>query len=129
MKFKSIITTTAASASAILLPILAYAQGTFSATYFTDFLGQVKTIMKAIVPLLITAAVIIFFYEIVMFIKSKDKGDATKVEAARNGIIWSLVALFIMLSWLGVVRILQSATGTANQGDTIDQGDVPQVTF
>ncbi len=129
MKFKSFIKTTLASASVAALPLLASAQGTFQSTYFTQFLDQVKTIMKAVIPLLITAAIIIFFYEIVMFIKSKDKGDAAKAEAARMGIVWSLVAIFIMLSFLGIIRILQSATGTANQGDTIDQADIPQVTF
>ncbi len=126
MKFKSFIKKAAALAT--LLPSFAFAQNNFNATYFTNFLTEIKKIMQAIVPLLITAAIIIFFYEIVMFIKSKDKGDAAKIEAARNGIIWSLVALFIMLSFLGIIRIFQGATGTG-QGGNIDATDVPLVTF
>ena len=126
MKFKSLIKKAAVGSA--FLPMLAFAQNTFNATYFTSFLNQIKTIMQAVVPLLITGAIIIFFYEIVQFIRSKDKGDAAKAEAARMGIIWSLVALFIMLSFLGIIRILQGATGTQNPGN-INATDVPVVSF
>lgn len=126
MKFKSFIKK--AVALSTLLPAFAFAQGTFTSTYFTSLLAQLKTIMQAVVPLLITAAIIVFFYELIQFILNKDKGDAAKLKTVRDGMIWSLVAIFVMLSFLGIIRIAQTLTGTRNPGN-INATDIPIVTF
>lgn len=114
--------------SAFAFPIFAFAQNQFNSAYFTNFLDQIKKILQSIVPVLITLAIVFFFWELVMFIKARSKGEAKEVKSAREGIIWALVAIFIMLSFLGFVRILQGITGTGNSGN-INATDVPVVTF
>lgn len=116
-------------ATILAVPAFALAAGNqFQATYFTNFLSQLKQILQNIVPVLITLAIVVFFWEVVMFIKAKKDGNATEVTSARNGLLWAILAIFLMLSFLGIVRILQGITGTGNSGN-IDSTDVPVVTF
>lgn len=111
-----------AFATVLAIPAFAFAANQFEATYFIDFLDQLKLILKNVVPLLITVAIIVFFYELIMFISKKKQGDATKAEEARKGLFWSIIALFLMMSFWGVVQILQQITGTGNAGN-IDSTD------
>jgi len=121
-------TTLLGSLGGILTPVFfAFAQQT-QTNYITNFIQQIKTILTTVIPLLITIAIVMFFIQLIMFIWAKNKGEAEKTTDAKKGIMWSLVALFIMLSFLGIIRILQGVTGANNQGN-IDANDIPIVTF
>jgi uncharacterized membrane protein (GlpM family) len=68
------------------------------------FLGSV------LIPLLITLALVAFFWNIVKSIyKSGEKADAVK--DGKMMLIWGVIALFVMISVWGLVGILTDTLG------------------
>ena len=65
-------------------------------------------LMNKLIPVLIGAAVIAFLWGVVKFIFSDD-GPAKS--DAKNFMVWGLVALFVMVSVWGLVRILSDTLG------------------
>lgn len=108
-------------------PMIVFAQNN-NASYIVTAIQKLKSILNSIIPLLITVAIIVFFYELIMFIKTKKDGDAEKTKGYKAGLWWSIVALFLMFSFMGVIRILQGITGTGG-GNVITPYDVPQITI
>lgn len=74
-----------------------------------------------IIPLLVGVAVVAFMYGIIQYFLNPENEEKRK--QGKSYITWGLVALFIMISFWGIVRIAQ------NTFDTQDQGSVkiPQV--
>jgi len=66
--------------------------------FFTCFLAN------AIVPLLFTVAMTIFIWGVVQFIANADNEEKRK--KGRTFMIWGIVALFVMVSVWGLVKIL-----------------------
>ena len=116
------------TSAVIAMPFFASAQGTLNTTFFEDAIIKFRRLLNLITPVIITLAIIFFLWSLLKFIRSKADGKAEDVKQARMGIIWSIVAIFIMLSFLGIVRILQGITGTQNAGNITNQ-DLPVVTF
>lgn len=116
------------TSAVMAMPFFASAQGTLNTSFFVDAITKVRQLLNLVSPIIITLAIIAFLWSLLKFIRSKADGKAEDVKQARMGIIWSIVAIFIMLSFLGFVRILQGITGTQNAGNITSQ-DLPQVTF
>lgn len=67
------------------------------------------------VPLLIGLAVLAFFWFLVEFIwKGKDSPDHYK--KSRTGMIWSLVAIFVMVSVWGIIMFIGGVLGIGQGG-------------
>lgn len=106
-----------------LLPIAAFAQYTRVDTRFIDsVIDLVTTLIKFAFPALTAVAVIVFIYTLIRYILA----PADQKEKDRKGLIYSLFALFIIVSLFGILRLMQTITGT--QGvNTIDASQVPRV--
>ncbi len=104
-----------------LLPMFAFAQG----TNLTGILNLIEILIGTIIPLLIAVAVIYFFIELIKYIKSSgdDKNKAMK------GIGQSLLAIFIMLAFMGLIRVLGNTIFGQGQGigEGIGSGDIPTI--
>jgi fumarate reductase subunit D len=110
-------------ASALLLPVSAFAAG----NTLQNLIYSVQDIITSLFPILVGIAVLFFFYEIIMLItKGKDKPE--EKAKAITGIIYSLVAIFIMLTFFGLVKILASTVGVQT-GDSVTSNDIPTVQF
>lgn len=59
-------------------------------------------LVNAVIPVLVALALVYFFIGLIKYIQSKDKKDH------RTGILWSLVALFVLFSMWGILRVLQN---------------------
>ena len=105
-----------------LAPVFAFAA--LGTQTFGGLLTTIKTLINAIIPIFIAAAVMMFFYEIVMYIK---KEGEEKQKAMKN-IGLSLLAIFIMLAFMGIIRVLGETTGIS-VGEDIDTTDIPSLTF
>lgn len=90
-----------------------------------SILGVISNLMRILIPLLITAALIYFIYGVIKYVISKD-ADGTK--AAREIIFRGLIGLFVILSIWGLVGVLQSTFGIGSGGN-IDQSNIPGVSF
>jgi len=65
-------------------------------------IDEIKTILKAIVPLIGSLAIIYFLWSTAQYILKE--GDAKN--EARTHMIWGIIILFVMISVWGLVAIL-----------------------
>lgn len=109
------------SLSLFALPMVAFAQtlGPIHA-----LITNVGRIVAALVPILITLALVVFFFGLVRYLWG---GSGAKHAAGRNLMIWGLIALFVMVSVWGIIELAQDALGIdAKSGTTIPTGFVPR---
>lgn len=75
-------------------------------TFANNFTDNVLTTLGTV---LMTAAFMFFFYGVVVFIYGRvtQKGDLKDLERGRQFMLWGLIALFVMVSAWGIVRVTQ----------------------
>lgn len=61
-------------------------------------------IFLAIINLLMTASIVFFAWSILKFLFS----DADKKEEAKDTLLWGIIALFVMFSFWGILRIINN---------------------
>ena len=89
-----------------LAPFLASAQAFGNVrTLLTSIGGLINTAL----PIVLGLAILGFFWGLAMFIFKA--GDPDKQKEARSIMIWSIVALFVMVSIWGLVNFLGQALG------------------
>ncbi len=82
-----------------------------------DFINQITTFLNStIMPFLMVVATVIFVYGMIMYIRSAGEEQ----EKMRNLMLWSIIALAVILSLWSLVGILSKFFGTAviNPGPT-----------
>lgn len=82
---------------------------------FLDIVDNARDVLDAVVPLLITLALIYFIYGVAKFVTAK---EAEAKETARDIMIYGAIALFVIVSIWGVVELLQEFTN-------VDAGAIP----
>lgn len=98
-----------------LLPLSAHADVFAVLTILTDFFFN-------IVPILMSLAVLVFFWGIVKFISQA--GDERAVEEGKGFIIYGLIGIFVIITLWGIVGFLQESFGLAGGGTV---GDAPTI--
>ena len=82
---------------------------------FTKFILLLQSILNKLVPLSIGFAFVGFLWFLVVFIwKSVD--NPTERQKAKEGIMWSIVALFVMMAVWGIVIWIANLLGTGVGG-------------
>jgi len=76
-------------------------------------LDKIDTIFGAIVPILLTLALIYFMWGLVKYIMSA--GDEKARGDGKYMMIWGIIALFVMVSVWGLVASLQGIVGVDSQ--------------
>lgn len=94
----------------LLLPELAAAQN----LNFSSFSGLVASLLgligKVVVPSLVSLAVLIFFWKIVVSLYQV--GDNHEAVGEKKMIlVWGVIALFVMVSIWGIVRVFTNTAG------------------
>ncbi len=110
---KSAISKLVAAVSFFALPMVAFAQTPSNLTSLISWAGD---ILNRIIPVLIAAALVVFFWGLVQYIY-KHKGGGKDVMIA------GLLGLFIMTSVWGIIRLAQNTFGVNNSAPV----SVPQV--
>lgn len=100
-------------------------QGQVNTTALQQLIVQASNLMAMLVPLAVTAAVLVFFWFLITFI-AKGSSDPTKRSDALKGMGLSVLALFVMVSIWGLVGLLGSIVGV-NQGGNIPIPGVPRI--
>ncbi len=72
-------------------------------------LDLVGCLLKKTIPILITMAVIVFIYGIVVYIKNADNSEMRK--EGNKAMLYGLVALFVMVSIWALVQVLGATIG------------------
>ncbi|MBU1558016.1 hypothetical protein KKC45_03580 [Patescibacteria group bacterium] len=84
---------------------------------FQGLIGRAVELISLMVPLLISASVLLFIYGIARYIYYGDSD--TKREEGRNFMMWGIIALFVMVSIWPLVGIVRE-TIFGSSGDTVD---------
>ena len=110
---------------AVLVSSLLWAVPFFASAQGADINGLVAKaglLLNQLIPLLIAAALVIFFWGLIQYIRSSGEGHGT----GRNIMIAGIVALFIMVSIWGIIRLLQNTLGVGGS-QPIEPPQVPQL--
>ena len=94
----------AVSTTPLLLPLVVLAQGDVG-----TILGNIRTLLNNLIPVLIGIAGIVFLWGVVQFITGA--GDEEKRRKGRGLIIYGLIGLAVMLAFWGLVNILLTSFG------------------
>ncbi len=70
---------------------------------YKGLVKNVRGLLNLLVPLLISFGILFFLWNVLGYIRSG--GDEKKHTDARNGMIWGIVALFIMVSLWGFINL------------------------
>lgn len=108
------------SASLFAIPTVVFAQGLGPVHSLVVNIGR---IIAALVPILITLALVVFFWGLVRYLWG---GGGAKHEEGRKLMVMGLIALFVMVSVWGIIKLAQDALNIqATSGTTIPTGFVP----
>ncbi|MDR3571558.1 MAG: hypothetical protein P4L81_05210 [Candidatus Pacebacteria bacterium] len=108
-----VIGTTVLGFAVIALPALASAQS------LLNTLGFFNTLLNAAIGLMVTLAIIAFFYGLIKYLftgATEGKADGLKV------MLYGVITIFVMVSIWGLVRLLQSTFQVTSTTPVIPQG-------
>jgi len=100
---------------ALLVPVFASAQT------LGDSLVLISKLLNGIIGLFITLAIVVFFWGLIKYLWSIDN------ENAHEGLkimFWGLIAIFVMVSIWGIIKLLQNTLHVGNTDPVIPKGIV-----
>ncbi len=74
----------------------------------------IGSIINLLIPILVGAAVIVFFYGLVQYISKGGEGH----KEGRNVMVAGITALFVMVSLWGIIQFIQNSLNIQGNGDT-----------
>lgn len=110
--------TALATALLFALPFVAFAQ---ALQPVKNLVAAVGGILNMLIPVLIAAAIVVFFWGLVTYIRHPEGGEHGG--GGRPIMIAGLVSLFVMVSVWGIVNLAQNALGIQGNAPVV----VPQV--
>jgi hypothetical protein len=102
------------SAALFALPLIASAQ---ALQPIKNLIVAVGGILNMLIPILIAAALVVFFWGLVQYIRNPELSEG------KNVMIAGILSLFIMVSVWGLVNLAQNALGVNGSGSV----QIPQV--
>lgn len=90
-----------------------------SAATLTDTLVFASTFLNGVIGLFITLAIVVFFWGLIKYLWSMGPEDAS--EGLRI-MFWGVIAIFVMVSIWGIIRLLQSTLKVTSTDPVIPKG-------
>ena len=88
---------------------------------FADLVNTfTATIVASLSTLIVSSAVLMFFYGVIQFLMAKRQGDGDGIKNGNKFMTWGLVALFVMFSVYGIIKLAQSILFNGKPMKTID---------
>ena len=107
-----ILTSAGLSVVTLALPALA------SAATLLDTLALVNTFLNAMIGLFITLAIVVFFWGLIRYLLNAGEEKAAGLQIMFYGVI----AIFVMVSIWGIIRLLQSTFKVTSTDPVIPKG-------
>ena len=105
--------------SLVLFPSLVF--GAFSSVYIESMMKVIKNTVAALIPVMVGLTFIYFAWCMINYIRSS--GD-DKIKT-KNSLIWSVIAIVLVVSILGIINLLKSIF--ALTGNTITLPGIPSL--
>ena len=99
--------------AALLLPTLA------SAATLKDTLVLISQFLNAVIGLFITLAIVVFFWGLIKYLAEKG------AEGSSEGLkimFWGVLAIFVMVSIWGIIRLLQNTLKVTSTDPIVPKG-------
>jgi hypothetical protein len=96
--------------SALTLGTFAFPALAAAATLF-DTLKTASVFFNAIIGLFITLAIVVFFWGLIKYLWSMDNENAHE---GLKQMFWGLIAIFVMVSIWGLIKLIQGTLGVQN---------------
>jgi hypothetical protein len=107
-------------------PTVAGNFATYNGSFIQRAFDFVRSVLFALPPILVAIAGVIFMVSIIQFIWKGKEGDAAAQTTARNHVMYSLLALVILLGFWGMVGIISNIIGVT-PGSSVTGGAIPKV--
>ena len=89
----------------VVIPVLAFALPMFVfAAGLDGFISKLGVWLRALLPIMVGVAVIVFIWGLITFIAKA--GDETARKEGKTRMIWGVIALFVMVSIWGIVSYI-----------------------
>lgn len=75
---------------------------------FATFIGTFTNLIKILLPVIVGLALLAFLWGLTKFIFKASEGD---IKEGKNLMIWGTVALFVLMSWWGIITFFHSDLG------------------
>ncbi|MBI5456195.1 hypothetical protein HY969_00465 [Candidatus Kaiserbacteria bacterium] len=101
------------AAGTLILPAIASAQT------LLNTLALINTFLNALIGLFITLAIVAFFWGLIKYLVNMNN------ESAKEGIqimLWGVIAIFVMVSIWGIIRLLQATFRVTSTDPVIPKG-------
>jgi len=92
-----------------------------SAATLTDTLVFMSTFLNGVIGLFITLAIVVFFWGLIKYLWSMGTEDAHE---GLKIMFWGVIAIFVMVSIWGIIRLLQSTLKVTSTDPVIPKGVV-----
>ncbi len=96
---------------AILFPTISFA----ALSGFKCLLSEIIGMMNSFISLVFALAMLFFFWGGAQFIL-KDAGNDKTREDGKKKMLWGIIALFVMFSIYGILKMVQNLTGISRSG-------------
>lgn len=104
----------AAGAAAVLMPVVASAQT------LLNTLALVSTFLNALIGLFITIAILVFFWGLIQYLLNL--GSDEKRKEGLYIMTYGIIALFVMVSIWGIIRLLQGTFKVTSTAPIVPSG-------
>lgn len=109
------------------LPFIAMAQSFQTNQGLDNLLSSFGGVLSKLFPIAVAIAVLALFYNIIMFIVTRADGGE-KHAGFKEGILYSVAAVVVMLTFFGIVKIIANTLGIGGAvGAGINNSDIPRV--
>src|SRR3989344_6087383 len=85
-------------------------------------LTDIITLITGLVALFVPVLFVVFAFSWILFMLISSSGDAKKMQQARARLIWSIVAMFVFFSLIGIVTVLRLTLFGDDGREIIDLG-------
>lgn len=94
-------------------------------TFATLINNVTDNVVSALATLFLSLALVVFFYGIVQYIWGRQQGNGDKVKVGNDFMTWGLVALFVMFSVYGIIKLGQNIFGFKD----VSTIEIPRIRF
>lgn len=98
----------------------------YSGSFVERFFIFFRNVLVAIPPILVAVAGVVFMFEVIRFIFLGKDGKAEEKDKIKTHILYSLIALVVLLGFWGIVGMISKLIGVRT-GESVSAGDIPRV--
>ncbi len=105
----------------VISTLVLFPTAAFAASPLENTIATIGGIVDLLIPLLLSVAVLLFFWGLVKYIANAS--DEAAKEQGKTLMIWGMIAIFVMVAFWGIIGYVQTSLGLT--GTAVGQGTAP----